>query len=446
MDTASARRLAQWLERADVTAFDPERVAALRAALDRADPPSTAGRGGAVIGYDPAAPRRRLVEFDRRGALVAAYRWALDGGLLRAKCLSADGAWIGIEPGAASHPAWGVSDRLWRRRAGEAWAPDQPVTLFQALDYQRLDFIPPLSEPARLPPGAGTAVLNALAGLMKDQGVARVRYRGPYPTEQLFTALLECFRYDLATDDPLGRFMDGGLLDWLPAPHERHATAPGVVVQLRHGIDKVVVDGVAFYRRDWQGVIRREPRIVREVGDRVVCSLWAFDRAVEDRLALDRTGEVLDRPAPAPDPHPPAPLAPVWKPALAGLIARDSAPPLAAPLREVVDGLDLEWGAVVGDLLRVEGKTARLSRRLREAALGWIAEAPSGAERGERAIAFALEVARLLAPAARLRAQAALLEMDADAQARSLEALDPAPVALPQAVGKLLTLIARGSA
>src|SRR5262249_51757773 len=139
MDTASARRLAQWLERADVTAFDPERVAALRAALDRADPPSTAGRGGAGVGYDPAAPRRRMVEFDRRGALVAAYRWALDGGLLRAKCLSADGAWIGIEPGAASHPAWGVSDRLWRLRAGEAWAPEQPVTLFQALDYQRLD-------------------------------------------------------------------------------------------------------------------------------------------------------------------------------------------------------------------------------------------------------------------------------------------------------------------
>jgi hypothetical protein len=93
--------------------------------------------------------------------------------------------------------------------------------------------IPPLFAPARLPPGAGTAVLNLIAGLMKDQGVARVRYRGPYPTEQLFTALLECFRHDPALDDPLRRFMDEGDVDWLPAPHERHLVAPGVSVQLR---------------------------------------------------------------------------------------------------------------------------------------------------------------------------------------------------------------------
>jgi hypothetical protein len=131
---------------------------------------------------------------------------------------------------------------------------------------------------------------------MKDQGVARVRYRGPYPTEQLFTALLECFRHDPALDDALRRFMDADDVDWIPAPHERHLVAPGVSVQLRHQIDKVVLDGVAFYRRDWQGVIRHEPRVVREEGARVICSLWALGRSLEDRLTLDRSGEVQERP------------------------------------------------------------------------------------------------------------------------------------------------------
>jgi hypothetical protein len=109
---------------------------------------------------------------------------------------------------------------------------------------------------------------------MKDAGVARVRYRGPYPTEQLFTSLLESFRYEPSVEDPLDRFIDGAALDWLPAPHERHHPAPGLCVQLRHEIDKVTLHGVTFSRVDWQGVTRREPRVVRREGERFVCSLW----------------------------------------------------------------------------------------------------------------------------------------------------------------------------
>ena len=259
MERALCDRLAACLDRPEILAIDPERVAALRAALDEDDPPASAGRGGAVTGYDPGPGRRRLVTIDRRGHLTAACRWRADGTLAWAKCLTSDGDWIGIEPAADDHPAWGLSDRLWLLDSQDAWAPREALTLFQAVDYARPDVIPPLFAPARLPPGAGTAVLNLIAGLMKDQGVARVRYRGPYPTEQLFTALLECFRYDPALDDPLGRFMDEGDVDWVPAPHERHLVAPGVSVQLRHQIDKVVLDGVAFYRRDWQGVIRPSP-------------------------------------------------------------------------------------------------------------------------------------------------------------------------------------------
>ena len=438
----SPRRVAR---RPDIRALDPSQIGALRAALHAADPPATAGRGGTLVGYAPGPGRRRLVQFDRRGALIAACRWAPDGALAWARCRTAHGDWIGVEPAAASHPAWGTSDRLWRLDPAEPWAPREELTTFQALDYRRPDFIPPLLEPGRLPPGAGTAVLNLIAGLMKDQSVARVRYRGPYPTEQLFTALLESFRYRDVVDDPLGRFMDGGGLDWLPAPHESHGVVEGVCVQLRHGIDKVVLDGIAFYRRDWQGVIRREPRVVREDGERVVCSLWAFGRSLEDRLVLDRAGEVRERPAAVADPAPPAPLPPVWGPALAEIIGRESAPALAEPLREVMRGSALEWGAVPGDLVRVEGSTARVSRRLREAGVAWVREA-AGPERGQRAIAFVLEVARLLAPAARLGAQARLLALSREAQERALSAQDRRGDELPESVGRLLALVARGGA
>ena len=111
--------------------------------------------------------------------------------------------------------------------------------------------------------------------------MARVRYRGPYPTEQLFTALLECFRYDAAVDDPLGRFMDErrprldaraprAATSWRPASPSSSATRS----------TRSTLDGAAFYGRDWQGVIRHEPRVVREEGARVrLLALGARPRA-----------------------------------------------------------------------------------------------------------------------------------------------------------------------
>ncbi len=446
MDRALLPRLASWLERSEIRALDPEGVAALARALDGADPPVTAGRWGTLIGYAPGAARRRLVQFDRRGNLIAALRWRADGALGWARCLTAGGHWVGVEPRTATHPGWGASDRVWLVDAAGPWTPREALTVFQSLDYARLDFIPPLAEPRRLPPGAGTALLDLVAGLMKDQGVSRARYRGPYPTEQLFTALLESFRYDPAVADPLERFMDGGRLDWLPAPHERHHVTPGVSVQLRQELDKVVLGGAAFYRLDWQGVIRREPRVVRREGERAICSLWALGRSIEDRLVLDCSGEVLEVPATEPDRAPAAPLPPVWGPALAELIARESAPALAASIREVMDGLALEWGAVAGDLTRADGARIRVSRRLRDSAIAWLAETPPGVGRAERAVQFALEVARLLGPTVRLVAQMRLEARSEEEQRRALLESEGEGLPLSDAVGRLLALIASGTA
>ena len=445
VDRAALSRLRAWLARPDIVALDPEGVAPLVTALEDADPPVAAGRAGSLVAYAPGRTRRRLLQFDRRGHLVAACRWRDDGGLAWAKCLLPDGRWLGIEPRADTHPAWGGSDRVWLMEPDTAWTPREALTLFQSLDYARPDFVPPLLEPRRLPPGGGTLLLNLIAGLMKDHGVATVRYRGPYPTEQLFTALLECFRYAAGEGLPLERFLADGALDWHPAPFETQHVRPGVVVQLRHQIEKVTVGGVAFYRREWQDIQRREPRVVRSDGDRVICSLWALGGPLEDRLVLDRAGEILESPAPAPDTTAPAPLPPIWHGALAELIARESAPALAPAIAAVTDDLALEWGPVPGDLLHVQGQRVRLSRRLREAGAVARAGAASPQERAEQALRFVLEIARLLGPEVRQRAQARLAALGEDEQRRVLEeAPDELPEALGEAVGRLIALVIRG--
>jgi hypothetical protein len=445
VDRALLPGLRRWLARREVVALDPDAVARTAAALDHADPPVTAGRAGSVVAYLPGPARRRLLQFDRRGHLVAACRWRPDGGLAWAKCLLPDGRWLGLETAAEHHPAWGVSDRVWLMEPDSPWDPRERLTVFQSLDYARPDFIPPLLEPARLPPGGGTALLNLIAGLMKDRGIATVRYRGPYPTEQLFTALLECFRYAAAEALPLERFLADGGLDWHPAPFETQHVRPGVVVQLRHEIEKVVVDGAAFYRAEWQEIRRREPRVVRTEGDRVICSLWALGGPLEDRLVLDRAGEILESPPPAADAGAPAPLSPVWRGALGELIARESAPALAPAIHAVTADLELEWGPVPGDLLRRHGQRIRLSRRLRAAGEAARAGAASPPERAEQALRFVLEVARLLGPEVRRRAQARL---EALPEAEQRRVLEEAPAELPEAlgesVGRLIALLIRG--
>src|SRR5262249_29466398 len=150
--------------------------------------------------------------------------------------------------------------------------------------------------------------------------------------------------------------------------------------------------------------------------DRVVCSLWALGRSIEDRLVLDRSGEVLKAPAPISDAAPPSPLPPVWGPALADLLPRERAPGRAGWIRGAMANLSMGWGGTAGDVLRVDGAAVRLSRRLRDIALAWIRDAPAGTERAERAVHFVLEVARLLGPTVRLLAQVRLEESSEDEQ------------------------------
>src|SRR5439155_915481 len=195
--------------------------------------------------------------------------------------------------------------------------------------WTRVDRIPPLAEPAGLPAGAGTAIFNLLARLAVEQDVAVLRYDAPYPTEALFLALLESFRYvPEQAPDPSGAFAVGALA-WTPAPHEVTVEAGSVWVQQRQRIEKIVLGGRTYYRPDWQGVRRRAPRVVRDVGDTVRASLSVLGRVLEDHVVLAADGRVLETPPAAPDSPNVTPLAPEVIAGLIATVVATSAPALA---------------------------------------------------------------------------------------------------------------------
>ena len=359
-------------------------------------------------------------EADRHGNPLTAAEWDDGGRLRRAKVRIPDGSWIGIEPGAAESPIWGRSDRLWRLDSDQPFRPIEAITIFQSVDYAAVAFIPPLAEPARLPPGAGSAVLNFLASLLLDQGTPRVHYRGPYATEQLFTSLLESFRYDPTATSPLEEFMRSGL-SWSPAPHERLFSPAGAYVQLRDGVEKVVFSERPYYRRLWQGVVRDEPRVVREDGERVSCSLWVLREAIEDHLVLDRNGEVLSVPPVQPPEGARAPLSPRWRSAVGELIAHGSTPLLRPSILGVVERLRLEWGPVAGDLVEARGERLVVSLSLPRLFRFKLEAHQEMGQRLSLALEFAAEVAKLLGPAVRAHAQAALASLPESKQRAALE-------------------------
>ncbi len=352
--------------------LDPDHLDRLRAGTL---PAVTAPHGSVSLYLPGRAPlRHRLLELDRRGRVVVAIRRGPAGEFQAAWMPGTEGSVVGVLPGHADHPLWGDSDRIVRN--GEL------LTVCGTVDWDRVAYIPPLADPTRLPPGAGTAILTMLAGLAADQGAGPLRYRGPYATEQLFWNLAESFRFDPAEADPLGRFLDGAEqaflagvvreapLEWTPHPPERLFLEDGISVQLRDGVEKVSWDGRTYHRRDWQGLERREHRVVRRVtgtdeSPRFVASLVALGRPLEDHLVLDTAGNLLERlPAPPPAPEPDVPLGPVWRDALAALLPLEATPLLGPAIARVWPSVKVVWGAVWRDLVEARGEGLRLALAL----------------------------------------------------------------------------------
>jgi hypothetical protein len=359
---------------------------------------------------------RRVGERDRYGAEVAALTWTADGHLAAARVRLPDGTWIAVEPRAAHDPRWGASDLL--RHGGTV------LTHCAAVEWARVDAIPALAEPARLPPGAGTAVLNLLASLAADQERGPLTYRGPYPTEQLFLALLECFRWERAeraVEDPLAEFM-AGALRWRPAPHARALAPGGICVQSRERVEKVVWRGRAYYRPDWQGVERHAPHRLHEDGGRVLGSLWALGTPIEEHLALTPDGTVLAAELPPPDDEPGRALPSEVATGLMAIVVAGSAPPLAESLRAVGAGLAPAWRPLAGDLGVLDGDRAWLSLRVRRALAERVTAAASRAEQVRLGFAALAELAQALGDGLRARAQAHLAAATPAAQAAALAA------------------------
>lgn len=365
------------------------------------------GGGGEVV-RDPRG--RRVRETDRHGEVLASLEWAADGRLAAAAVRLPDGAWLAIEPGAAHDSRWGASDLL---RLGGV-----PLTHCAAIDWACVDALPPLAEPARLPPGGGTAVLNLVAGLAADQRRGALTYRGPYPTEQLFLALLESFRWAPAgaagalddpgaPADPLAAFV-AGALSWWPEPHTRAFAPGGVYVQSREGIDRVVWRGRSYFRPDWQGVQRHAAHRVHDAGERVTAGLWALGAPLEEHLVLTPDGTVLAAALPPPVEEPTRPVGAAVEAGLAAVVVARSAPPLAEPLRAIVAGLRLEWAAVTGDLAVLAGDRILLSTRLGRALAARGREAASRAEQIRLGFVALAELGHALGDVLRARAQARL--------------------------------------
>jgi hypothetical protein len=357
----------------------------------------------------------RIVSFrfvqivDRGGTLVTVLRPTPAGSIESAWVRIPDGSWLGIEPRATRDTPWGWSDRLWHAAEPPAngWHGAR-LSLFESLDWAQIDRIPVLAEPARLPPGGGTAVLNFVAARAAEQGTGPLVYRGPYPTEQLFLALLESFRYEPASADPLAAFMAGGLI-WQPAPSEHRFVGDDLYVQSRERIEKVVWRGLTYYRPEWQDVVRHAPRRIVDTPDGVRCGLWALSRRLEDALLLRRGGELAAILAPEPAPAASRPLPdPVWA-GVTAVVAAHGAAPLAPFVESIGGAFSLEWGPVARDLAQIGRGRVRISERLRETLAAGLAAASTDGDRAALGLAVIAEIAALVGDALRGRAQAAML-------------------------------------
>lgn len=171
---------------------------------------------------------------------------------------------IEVRPLSDLHPVLGEVDGIYLADSSRC------IAQCGRIDWARPDRIPPIDRPAALPPGTGTALINAIAVMARLHETGPLRYRGPYPTAALFDTLLASF--DLTVDPPgaLARFtadaealaMQGRAVeipvDFVPAPHEWAWPRHDVCVQLRRGLERAYVLGKPF-ERDRIGPRRLRP-------------------------------------------------------------------------------------------------------------------------------------------------------------------------------------------
>ena len=408
----------------------------------------------------PVAPPRRLATFDRHGRLVLFMTWADDGALVRFKVRGLNGRFLGVLPQSASHLGWGLSDCIWTLDGELGFHLEQPLTLFRAVTYTDVVSLPPLDDPGRLPSGAGSTVLNVLALLGRDQAKTVLRYRGPYPSERLFVTLRESFHTGGEAGATRERFTHGAAeaavrlemreaaVDWTPAPYEYCFPAAHTCVQLRRGIEKVYDRGRVYYHPDLSvsaHALRTEHTEDGQV--RYTASLVLLGQAVEDHLVLDPTGEIIERPAAPRRWHVrgSAELSDDWKAVLVRLIAAESAPALHSELWPIVSEMPLIWGTVQGELWAETPTEFILHAGMIAVYRRTVAAARSAGEALLLAARFSSELARLIGPLVRQRAQQRLEQRSLEDQQIALFFHTPADSGLSdEDLRKFLSRLALG--
>ena len=331
---------------------------------------------GAGTRYTTDAAGRLTAITDRGGAVHATLTWDGDDLLTLAV------------PGAILHGAVIEDPLLGRAHRIEpvTGGPGQPTTI-SAIAWHRPTHIPAIAAPGRLAPGAAPPLMNAIAILAARAGVPALRYAGAFPTAALFRALARSFRTTAteeeftagALDRALRRATDELPFVFTPAPHERLAHAHGHV-ELRDGLERAVVAGLAFERGEGTGRLYPE-------GERVRAELWFGDAPYAHIASFAPTGELLDGPHPVPACTSPVlgqRVPPALRDTLADLIAETVPAPLAADARTYVRARPLRWADLGA---RAAGRD---TEGLTVHAVLWDRLAPHGLARVALALAEAL--------------------------------------------------------
>ncbi len=404
--------------------------------------------------------RRRLASFDRHGRLLLFMNWSPEGRLSHFKVRGLDGVFLGVVRGAAWHLGWGESDSVWLLDGEEGFSIERSLTLFRSVSYEDLDFLPPLDNPAVLPAGGGSTVLNVLALLARDQGKSVLRYRGPYPSERLFTTLRESFRYSGEPGANRERFTQGleetalrlemkeAEVDWAPFPHERFFPAAHTCVQLRDGIEKVYDRGRIYFRPDLtvdaQAIWLRQTEEGRTL---YVAGLMILGQALEAHLVLDEQGMIVERPPIKRDwdLRGRLQLSDDWKAMLVRLIASESSPLLHSALWPVMAELTFMWEPLRGRLWSIEGNEISLHAGIVAVYRAALSRTKSAGESLLLAARFTSELARLIGPLLRARAQEQLSSLSSQDQQIALFFSSTKPQGLSDdELRKFLTRIALG--
>lgn len=282
----------------------------------------------------------RLVSItDRTGHRWATLVWG-DRGLVRL-----------VVPGAAVDGAIVRDPLLGDAHVIASEAGQAATTVMSALDWAAPAHIPTVAAPGRLAPGAGGAIINAIAVLAQRANVKALRYAGPYPTHALWRALERSFRTEATADqftaDLMSRMArlarDPIAIDFVPAPCERVAIDGGFV-ELRGGIERVVLAGISY-----------EPggSPARIADGR--CEIWFGDAVYAHVATIDDAGTLVDGPSPIPRCTSDV-IGKQFPPALAGAIAElvaETVPAvLAGDARSWLAGRPITWADLGGRAAR----------------------------------------------------------------------------------------------